>query len=143
MKKSVRTDRNNDRSLRASLRKEYETGHIVSQRTPFVVNYLSFADNDDECYVLMDYIDGYTLDDFITSKPEYFRSQANLRRFLVQLLSGLDTIHQAQIIHLDLKPENIMMTRINNDVRIIDFGMCYSDSWSCDIGTTEQFAPPE
>ena len=142
MKKSVRTDRNNDRSLRASLRKEYETGHIVSQITPFVVNYLSFADNDDECYVLMDYIDGYSLDDFITSNPEYFRSQANLRRFLVQLLSGLDTIHQAQIIHLDLKPENIMMTRINNDVRIIDFGMCYSDSWSCNIGTTEQFAPP-
>ena len=143
MKKSVRTDRNNDRSLRASLRKEYETGHVVSQRTPFVVNYLSFADNHDECYVLMDYIDGYSLDDFITSKPDYFRSQANLRRFLVQLLSGLDTIHQAQVIHLDLKPENIMMTRINNDVRIIDFGMCYSDSWSCNIGTTEQFAPPE
>lgn len=143
MKKSVRSDRQKDRTLSASLRKEYETGHIVSQRTPFVVNYLSFADNDDECYVLMDYIDGYTLDDFITSKPDYFRSQANLRRFLVQLLSGLDTIHQAQIIHLDLKPENIMMTRINNDVRIIDFGMCYSDTWSCNIGTTEQFASPE
>ena len=29
MKKSVRTDCNNDRSLRASLRKEYETGHVV------------------------------------------------------------------------------------------------------------------
>ena len=143
MKKSVRKDRNNDCSLRASLRKEYETGHIVSQKTPFVVNYLSFAANDDECYALMDYIDGYTLEEFITSNPDYFRSQANLRRFLVQLLSGLDTIHQAQIIHLDLKPENIMMTRINNDVRIIDFGMCYSDTWSCDIGTTEKFASPE
>lgn len=143
MKKAVRQDCNEDKTLRASLRKEYETGRIVSKQTPYIVNYLSFADTPAECYIKMDYIDGETLDNFITRHPDYFRRQDNLRRFLVQLLSALDAIHQCQIIHLDLKPGNIMMTRVNSDVRIIDLGMCYSDTWPTNIGTTEEFAAPE
>lgn len=143
MKKSVRHDCSTDAALRASLRKEYEIGRVVSQKTPFVANYISFADTPEECYVLMDYIEGDTLDKFITRNPDFFRNEENLRRFLRQLLSGIDAIHQSQAVHLDLKPDNIMMTRVNNDVRIIDLGMCYSDVWPAAIGTTQDYAAPE
>lgn len=143
MKKSVRHDCSTDAALRASLRKEYETGRVVSQKTPFVANYISFADTPEECYVLMDYIEGDTLDKFITRNPDFFRNEDNLRRFLSQLLSGIDAIHQSQAVHLDLKPSNIIMTRVNSDVRIIDLGMCYSDIWPAAIGTTRDYAAPE
>ena len=143
VKKTVRHDRDKDGMLRASLRKEYETGRVVSQKTPFVANYISFADTPEECYVLMDYIEGDTLDNFITRNPDFFRNEANLRRFLSQLLSGIDAIHQSQAVHLDLKPSNIIMTRVNSDVRIIDLGMCYSDVWPAAIGTTRDYAAPE
>lgn len=69
MKKAVRQDCNEDKTLRASLRKEYETGRVVSKQTPYIVNYLSFADTPAECYIKMDYIDGETLDNFITRHP--------------------------------------------------------------------------
>lgn len=45
--------------------------------------------------------------------------------YLVQILQGLEYIHSRRILHLDLKPENIMVTNLNA-IKIVDFGSAQS-----------------
>ncbi|XP_028810152.1 striated muscle preferentially expressed protein kinase isoform X3 [Denticeps clupeoides] len=48
-------------------------------------------------------------------------SEDDVVRYLVQILQGLQYIHNHQILHLDIKPDNIMVTNLNI-IKIIDFG---------------------
>lgn len=121
--------------------KEYDKGASISH--PNIVKYEQFHHNDDDCYILMENICGETLDKFIISHPDYFKSRSNLDKFFNQLLSGLKCLHDNHIVHSDLKPQNIMITQINNDVKIIDLGFCYTDSYPTTAGMTHAFAAPE
>ena len=93
--------------------------------------------------ILMDYVDGETLDQFANSHPDYFRNRKNANRFLRQLLDVVGYLHQHQIVHLDLKPQNILITRIGHDVKLIDLGYCYTDTYNDTTGRTDKYAAPE
>ena len=47
------------------------------------------------------------------------------------------------MLHLDLKPDNILLTHINDDVKLIDLGFCYTDTFADTQGHTKAFAAPE
>jgi serine/threonine protein kinase len=47
------------------------------------------------------------------------------------------------VLHLDLKPDNIMMTHIGNHVKLIDLGYCYQDGFPFSTGGTLGYAAPE
>lgn len=126
---------------RILFRKEYELGHNISH--PNIVNYESFHEDEDSCYLLMDYIAGETLDCFIASHPDYFSSQKNLSRFSNQLLSALKCLHENHVVYSDLKPQNIMLSQVNNDVVLIDLGYCFADAYSNTAGATKEFSAPE
>lgn len=126
---------------RILFRKEYELGHNISH--PNIVNYESFHEDEDCCYLLMDYIAGETLDCFIASHPDYFSSQKNLSRFSNQLLSALKCLHENHVVYSDLKPQNIMLSQVNNDVVLIDLGFCFADAYSNTAGATKEFSAPE
>lgn len=121
----------------AALRKEFETGYTLEHTG--LVRYVSLGDD----YILMDYVDGETLDLFTQHHPDYFTDKKNADRFLDQLLSALNYLHGHQVLHLDLKPQNVLITRIGHDVRLIDFGFCYTDSFPDTTGRTHRYAAPE
>ncbi len=121
----------------AALQKEFETGYSLDH--PNLVRYLSKTDDG----ILMDYIDGETLSQFVEHHPDYFRSRKNADRFLHQLLSVVGYLHSHQVVHLDLKPANILMTRVGNDVKLIDLGYCYADCYTDTMGRTDKYAAPE
>lgn len=121
--------------------KEYEKGTTVNH--PNIVRYEQFHDTDDDCYILMENICGETLDTFLINNPGYFSSRSNLDKFFNQLCSGLNCLHNNHIVHSDLKPQNIMITQINNDVKILDLGFCFTDSYSGTAGMTRAYAAPE
>ena len=52
-------------------------------------------------------------------------------------------LHSHQVLHLDLKPDNILLTHINNDVKLIDLGFCRTDAFVDTQGYTSGFAAPE
>jgi serine/threonine protein kinase len=73
--------------------------------------------------IVMEYVDGMTLREFLDTKPS-----AKLRRKVVtELLEAMAYYHSLQIIHRDLKPDNILITRNGNNVKLIDFGLADSD----------------
>ena len=90
--------------------------------------------------IVMEYIDGETLTDYLETNP----SNKEKKRILNELLDALAYIHKHQIVHNDLKPENILVTRNGHNVKLIDFGYADCDS-SIDkaTGGTKAFASPE
>ena len=89
----------------AALQKEFETGYSLDHTN--LVRYISKTDDS----ILMDYVDGETLNQFAEHHPDYFKSRKNADRFLRQLLSVVGYLHSHQIVHLDLKPANILIAR--------------------------------
>lgn len=90
--------------------------------------------------IVMEYVDGGTLADYLKTSP----SNKDKKRILNELLDALAFIHSHQVVHNDLKPENILITRNGHNVKLIDFGYADSDSHSDKaIGGTKAFASPE
>lgn len=143
LRKSLKQEVLSDQNLRETLRKEYAIGSSLGISTDYVVSYYQMVDTPESCYLTMDYVDGSTLSELLIVDPDYMCHRTQFLRFLTQLLEGLSVIHRNQVVHLDLKPTNIMLTRVNHDVRIIDLGFSYSDAFKTSMGMTNSFAAPE
>lgn len=90
--------------------------------------------------IVMEYVDGETLSDYLTTNP----SNKEKKRILNELLEAVSFIHSHQVVHNDLKPENILVTHNGHNVKLIDFGYADSDSHSDKAtGGTEAYASPE
>ena len=92
--------------------------------------------------IIMEYIDGIHLREYLNSKN--YNSHVILK-ILDELCQALSYIHSLQIIHRDLKPENILITRNGSNVKLIDFGLSDTDSYSIlkHPAGTLKYASPE
>lgn len=91
--------------------------------------------------IVMEYVDGRTLEAFVAENP----SQRVRKAVAQQLLDALGYCHGKQIVHRDLKPSNVLVTYNGNAVKLIDFGLSDSDSYAVLKGRayTEAYAAPE
>ena len=135
--KRLKAEYAGDIRYQEALRKEFETGYRLEH--PNLVRYLSL----DKDSILMEYVDGETLLQRLARNPDYFNEQKHTEKFVRQLLSALQYLHSHQVLHLDLKPDNILLTHINDDVKLIDLGFCYTDAFVDTQGHTNAFAAPE
>ena len=135
--KQLKPELRTDPRYVAALQKEFETGYGLDH--PHLARYVSHGED----YLLTEYVDGETLGQFVVSHPDYFKSKKNTNRFLSQLLDVLGYLHSHQVVHLDLKPDNILITRIGNDVKLTDLGYCYTDTYTDTMGRTDKYAAPE
>jgi hypothetical protein len=139
--KQLRPEYASELRYRSMFYKEYETGRRISDR--HVVRYESIGENADGLYLLMEHINGLTLDEKVGSEPEWFASESNMEGFLIQLLSGLDALHACNVAYLDLNPRNIMFAQVSGEVKIVDLGFCFTDGYAHTAGRTLGFAAPE
>lgn len=139
--KQMREEHLQDKALRDCFIKEYNLGCRIS--SSYLPRYISITDTDTEMSLTMDFIDGDTLEERMAQKPQFFRNAINMRRFIYQMLEAMDDIHSTGILHLDLKPQNIMLTRRTDNVRIIDLGYSRSAEWDTTTGMSQMFASPE
>ena len=70
-------------------------------------------------YYVTEFIDGVTLRDWITDNPK--PNIADVRELLKQIISGVRAFQRQEMVHQDLKPENIMIDS-QGTVKIVDFG---------------------
>ena len=135
--KRLKSEYAGDICYQEALRKEFETGYRLEH--PNLVRYISL-DND---IILMEYVEGETLSQRLASNLDYFKNRKNTDKFIRQLLDVIGYLHSHQVLHLDLKPDNILLTRINDDVKLIDLGCSYTDSFPDTTGHTNAYAAPE
>lgn len=83
-------------------------------------------------YIVMEYIDGTTLKDIIDTKGKLFEDDAI--DYSIQILRALKDAHDHNVIHRDIKPHNIMITK-QGTVKVTDFGIARA-STSTTVTTT-------
>lgn len=111
---------------RLGLKSFFEEGRSLAQIShPSVVSVLNFFRQNETVYMVMNYLEGATLQDFIVTarelhKDKVFR-ESTIRSLFDEILRGLRIVHQHKMLHLDLKPANIFITDDNKAV-MIDFG---------------------
>lgn len=101
-------------------RREYELLKRVSH--PNVINIFDSGIYDHKYpFIVMEFVEGKTLDKIITTENLTLK---RINKFLNQLASGLQAIHNQGIIHRDLNPNNIWVsgTQEEEQIKILDFG---------------------
>uniref|UniRef100_A0A3B4BTK0 non-specific serine/threonine protein kinase n=1 Tax=Pygocentrus nattereri TaxID=42514 RepID=A0A3B4BTK0_PYGNA len=85
--------------------------------------------------------------EILYSLTDRFRySEDDVVGYIVQILHGLEYLHNHRILHLDIKPDNVMVTNLSV-IKIIDFGSAqnfnplFLKHYSRDLGTLEYMAP--
>ena len=121
--------------------KEYELGAQLEH--PHIVRYYNYDTDEHGPYIKMEYVDGDNLEEFAAQHPGYFEDKKNRQRFLDELLSALEFLHGKKMLHLDLKPRNILITRKYQEVKLIDLGFGWSESFLYDLGYTRDYCAPE
>ena len=115
---------------------------LVSLNHPNIVRCYGIEEVEDlGLCIIMEYVDGVTLDRFLETKP----SSAQRRKVVKQMLNAMDYYHELQLVHRDLKPSNILITNNAHNVRIIDFGLADTDYYAVfkEPAFTRQYASPE
>ena len=97
-----------------------EAQAVASLSHPNVVGVYDVGQEGDTHYMVMEYIEGYTLKEVIIQRGALPVEEAV--RIAEQICDALDHAHQNQIIHRDIKPHNIMIGK-NGRVKVTDFGI--------------------
>ena len=136
----IKTTKDNSEHQIQMLRREYELS--IGCDNPHIVHTFTYEyDVHEGDGIVMEYIEGRTLREYLLEKP----SLVSLQRIFDELLSAVNYLHKRGIIHNDLKPENILVTRSDDTLKIIDFGLADKDAyfvWKT-LGCTPEYASPE
>lgn len=111
---------------RLGLKSFFEEGRSLAQIShTSVVSVLNFFRENETVYMVMNYLEGAALQDFIVTARDLKQSkvfrESTIRSLFDEILRGLRIVHQHKMLHLDIKPANIFITDDNRSV-LIDFG---------------------
>jgi len=110
---------------------------------PGVAKLLDFRVSQEVTFLVMDYIEGETLDALVESKPI---TGLLLTNTIIGIIDALKSIHDAGVVHQDLKPSNVILGP--NGVTVLDFGLSVIEEASNiirpqDLGGTPSWISPE
>ena len=92
---------------------------------PNIVNVYDVYDDDGIYFIVMELVDGITLKEYIEQNGRLSMDKA--LDFSIQIASGLEAAHENHIIHRDIKPQNIIVSK-NGNIKVTDFGIAKAAS---------------
>lgn len=118
---SVFTSMNADEFNRGIHRFLKETKDLAwFNEIPGIVSVFDFFEENNTAYMVMEYLEGCTLREYIRLNGE--RLDINTGLYMMDsLITALDAVHRAEIIHRDISPENIFICN-DSTVKLLDFG---------------------
>ena len=108
------------------LKKDFDIGFKLTHTAICQYYALIFLPEIGNC-IVMEWIDGCSLEELL-SKGAIPREKA--KKLICEICDALDYMHKKQVVHRDLKPENILVTYNGSNIKIIDFGLSDTDSYS-------------
>ncbi len=119
----------------------YSAGRI---RHPSVVSVYDAGQESGLNYIVMEFVDGMTLQEYVTGSRTLTPNQ--VVDVIYQCAKGLDYVHREGIIHRDLKPGNIMLSN-EGEVKIMDFSIAHVDigfeGHDTEVQGSPMYMPPE
>ena len=97
-----------------------ETRNMATLEHPRIVRIYSFGYTGAHPYLVMEYVEGETLADYLRSNGRLSLAKAN--SILTQIIDGLEAASEKKIVHRDIKPSNILIDR-KGEIRVADFGL--------------------
>ncbi len=139
--KGLRKEVAGEAAYQQRLRKELEL--LMELQHPAVVSAagLEMVEPLGEC-IVMEYVDGVTMKEWLKGH----RKRQTKKRILRELIDAVGYIHAKGVVHRDLKPENILITHNGENVKLIDFGLADTDSYSVlkqPAGTPRYMSPEQ
>ncbi|XP_041665883.1 death-associated protein kinase 2 isoform X2 [Cheilinus undulatus] len=128
---------------RSSVEREVEILHAIQH--PNIVILRDVFESKAEVVMILELVSGGELFDFIAEKENLLESEAI--EFLKQILEALRFMHGKNIVHFDLKPENVMLSdkSAHPIIKLIDFGLAQrllqGEEFRCTSGTPQYIAP--
>lgn len=98
-----------------------EAATLSHLQHPNIVTLHDYIEDDDSSYLVMEYVEGMPLDDYIDQKTGPIPEDKAIKIF-TKILGAVNYAHQKNVIHRDIKPSNIIITPKEN-IKILDFGI--------------------
>ncbi len=92
---------------------------------PNIVNVYDVYDDEGVYFIVMELVEGITLKDYIAENGRLPMDKAI--DFAIQIASGLEAAHESHVIHRDIKPQNIIVSK-NGNLKVTDFGIAKAAS---------------
>ena len=113
---------------------------------PHIVSVLDFFEDNGTAYIVMEYLDGMTLKEYLAQSGGRLPQDTALV-IEAGLLKGLSSIHKKGIIHRDISPDNVYILR-GGEVKLLDFGAARfaaaeGSELSQSVVVKKGYAPPE
>ncbi|XP_065224953.1 titin-like isoform X4 [Planococcus citri] len=120
---------------------------IMNQlKHPKLLQLMAAYENVKEMMMVTEYISGGELFERVVA-DDFTLTERDCILFMKQICEGVAYIHKNNVVHLDLKPENIMcVSRISHQIKLIDFGLAQKISPDTPVRVlfgTPEFIPPE
>ncbi|HEY9059511.1 MAG TPA: Stk1 family PASTA domain-containing Ser/Thr kinase [Pseudobacteroides sp.] len=142
--KILRQEFTNDQEFVKRFRIEAQSAASLSY--PNIVSIYDVGQDGNIHYIVMEYIEGVTLKDYIEEKGALdWKEAVNIE---VQICSAIEHAHKKRIVHRDIKPHNILITK-DGIVKVTDFGIARAVSSSTitmvgsTIGSVHYFSPEQ
>jgi serine/threonine-protein kinase len=117
--KALFTNRAKDDFIRQRFREE--ANHYLYLQHPNITRLVDFVEDKDRYYLVMEFVDGVPLDNYLNTADEQM-SEESLITMFCEILGTIAYLHQNGVIHLDIKPNNIMVLS-DKRIKILDMGI--------------------
>jgi serine/threonine protein kinase len=112
---------------------------------PNIVSVYEYGEDDDNAFIVMEYVEGTGLRDFLNRGAAFDLPQ--VAAIMTQLLLALDFAHERGVIHRDIKPANLILTE-SGTLKVADFGIARIDTSSLTslgmvMGTPSYMSPEQ
>ncbi len=131
-----------------TLRKKFtkEAQRLAQFQNPHIIQVMDNFEENNTAYFVMEYLEGGSLEDMI--ERDGLMSEEKAKKLILPLIDALEAVHNVGLLHLDIKPSNIML-RKNQSLVLIDFGIskymetAQGNNTTAPIGISKGYAPLE